>query len=262
MKNARFLIIITLLVSLMLACNISIGDAPPPPAPTAVVVVVTQLVVPDTAVPQTAEPTQTPEPLPTETEAIVATSTASAPVVTPLKDPVNCRYGPSIFYDHVTSLNVGAFMPIIGKSADGGWWQVAANEKTICWVGASVTTTSGELSGIQAVAAPEGIITDVKLQIKPSSFNLGKGCTKIPNIPFTVRGIISTNGPLTIKWHIETEQNGVEATKTLKFAEYGPHDVSWTFVPQVWEKGNYWIRIVVTSPISIASDTIYNVSCQ
>lgn len=120
MKKKRLYLILTLLVSLMLACNVSVGDNAPPP--TAVVVVVTQIVPADTDTPQAADATETPEPTagPTDEPTVALTSTASVPLVTPLKDPVNCRYGPSVFFEQVYALNVGAFMPVVGKSADGG----------------------------------------------------------------------------------------------------------------------------------------------
>lgn len=261
MKNNRLLTIITVLVALMMACNISIGDGTSA-TPTPVVIVVTQTAAPETAVAPTEEATSTTAPLPTETAGIVATSTASTPVVTPLKDPVNCRFGPSMFFEQVGALNVGEYMPVIGKSADGGWWQVLAGEKKACWVGVAVTTVSGDLSGVQVVAAPDAFITDLKFQIKPNSANLGKNCTKIPTVPFTLKATISTNGPLTVQWHIESQQNGVEPTKTIKIAEFGPHDFTFTFAPETWKKGNYWVHIVVTKPIGMVADVTYNVSCQ
>jgi hypothetical protein len=201
---------------------------------------------------------------PTTEPTVAATSTASAPVVTPLKDPVNCRFGPSIFYEQVYALNVGAYMPVVGKSADGSWWLAGIPTTTdkACWVGASVTTITGDTSNIPKVAAPDAFITDVSLQVKPNSVNLGKNCAVGPFPTFSVKGIITTNGPLEIRWHIETEQNGVMPEKVLKFDRFGPHPVSFDFVPSVWEKGDFWIRIVITKPKAIASDTTYQVKCQ
>ncbi len=260
MKNRRFFIIITVLVSLMLACNISIGDTPASPTP--VVIVVTQLVVADTATPdpQEEQATETPEPLPTE-ETVKPTSTAATPMVTPLKDPVNCRFGPSIFWEHVSALEVGAFMQVVGKNADGSWWQVLG-PKGHCWVGALVTNLSGDASAVPVVATPEAFITDVSLKIKPSSVNAGFACSKPPANPFTLSGIIATNGPLTIKWYVETEQDGRQPEKTLKFDKFGIHPINFSFAPEVWEKGDFWIRIVVTQPKSLVSDVTYQVKCQ
>lgn len=265
MKSNRLLIVIAVLVSLMLACNVSIGDTSPPPTPA--VIIVTQLVPADTAAP-VDEPTETPEAEPTDepTATVGPTSTASIPVVTPLKDPVNCRFGPSILFEQVYALQVGAYMPVVGKSADKGWWLVGIpnSNNQACWVGATVTTISGDQSGIQTVAAPQAFITDVKLQINPDLVNLGPGCANIPSNPFSIKGTISTNGPLEIVWHVETQQGGTVSTEnhSLKFEKFGIHNVSFNFVPLSWKKGNFWIRIVVTSPKSMASDVTYQVKCQ
>ena len=268
MKNTRLLIIMTMLVSLMLACNISVGGDSAAPA-TPVVVVVTQLVPADTAAPQ-EEPTATsiPADQPTDEPVVVATSTASTPLVTPVKDPVNCRFGPSIFYEQIYALNVGAYMPVVGKSADGGWWLAGIpssstnNQNQACWVGKSVTNISGDTSNIPTVAAPEAFITDASLKIKPNLVNAGVGCATPPSTPFALTGIIVTNGPLEIRWYVETEQDGRLPEKVLKFDRFGPHPVSFTFAPSVWQKGNYWIRIVITKPKSMVSDTTYQVKCQ
>jgi len=265
MKSNRLLIVIAVLVSLMLACNVSIGDTTAPP--TAAVVVVTQLVPADTATPQ-PEATGTDEPQPTDEATATAgpTSTASAPMVTPLKDPVNCRFGPSILFEQEYALQVGAYMPVVGKSADKGWWLVGipGSNNQACWVGASVTTITGDQSGIQTVAAPQAFITDVKLQISPDLVNLGSGCANIPSDPFSITAFISANGPLEIVWHVETQQGGSVSTSdhSLKFEKFGTQKVSFNFVPGGWKKGNFWIRIVITSPKSMASDVTYQVKCQ
>lgn len=257
MKNNRFLIIITVLLGLMLACNISVGNDTPATS-TPVVIVVTQLVPADTAVPQATETPQTVAP--TE-EVVVPTATKSVPMVTPLKDPVNCRFGPSIMWEQLSALEVGAYMEVVGKSADTNWWQVLGPKGT-CWVGALVTTLSGDASAVPVVAEPEAFISDISLKIKPSSVNAGYECSKPPSSPFTLTGTISTNGPLTIKWYIETEQDGRQEEKVLKFDKFGTHPFTFTYAPETWEKGDFWIRVVVTSPKSLMADVSYQVKCQ
>ena len=263
MKKNRLYLIMTILVSLMLACNVSIGDNTPPP--TAVVVVVTQIVAADTATPQ-ADATETTEPTdePTEEPTVALTSTAATPLVTPLKDPVNCRYGPSIFFEQVYALNVGAFMPVVGKSADGGWWLAAIpnTDKKACWVGKSVTTFSGDESNIPVVATPIALITGADLRVSPDFTNVGPGCSVGPFPTFAVRGTITTNGPLQIVWHMETQQDGRGPDHTIVFPQFGTQKVSFDYVPTVWKKGNFWVRLVITSPVSMATDVTYQVKCQ
>ncbi len=261
MKNYRLLIIIAVMISLMLACNVSVGDTSAPTTP--IVVVVTQLVPADTSVPQ-QNATETPKALPSDEPTITPTATPSAPMVTPLKDPVNCRFGPSVFYEQVFALAFGAYLPITGKSADGGWWQaqIPNSNNQNCWVAASVVSATGEMNGIPNVIAPMAFITGAKLQINPGSINLGPGCSSIPSSPFSLKGTISTNGPLEIRWHVETEQDGSLPEQTLKFLKFGSQDVSFTYVPSSWKKGNFWIRIVITKPQSMFSDVTYQIKCQ
>jgi hypothetical protein len=112
-------------------------QASPTPAP----VEVTATPAP-TDIPLTATPTTTPTP--------------TVPMVAAINKGVNCRLGPSISYEAIDALLVGNPAPIIGKTEDSSWWQIhnpsGGNGK--CFVAASATKTSGDLSGIPIVEAP------------------------------------------------------------------------------------------------------------
>jgi hypothetical protein len=190
------------------------------------------------------------------------TPTASVPLVTPLKDPVNCRFGPTVNYAQVYALAVGASAQVIGKSADGGWWQIEIPENSqACWVADSVVVTSGDLSGIVTIAAPLALVTDVKLQVNPDSINLGPGCVG-PYPTYSIKGTIAVNGPLDIKWHIETQQDGQVSEHKLSFSKFGSQDISYNYVPSTWKKGNFWVHLVITSPNNMLSETTYQVKCE
>jgi uncharacterized protein YraI len=259
MKNYRLLTIV-LIASLMLACNVSALTTPPTP----IVVEVTRLVPQDTPLPAA---TEAPTALPAPTDVLVTptdvpTPTASVPLVTPLKDPVNCRFGPSVNYAQVYALSVGASAQVIGKSADGAWWQVQIPENSqACWVADSVVVSSGDLSGIVIVAAPMAFVTDVKVQVKPESINLGLGCVG-PYPTYSIKGTISVNGPLDVKWHIETQQDGSVSEHKLSFSKFGSQDISYDYVPSSWKKGNFWVHLVITSPQSMLSEATYQVKCE
>jgi len=263
MKNKRLLLIIALLTSLMLACDLATGLSTPP---TPIVVVVTQLVAADTALPQ-AQPTATEAPtataLPVETAITAPTPTSSIPMVTPLKDPVNCRYGPSVNYEQVFALAVGAYAQVTGKSADGGWWQVLAGEGSSqnCWVANSVVSLSGDPGSILPVPAPAAFVTNASFQVKPDSINLGPGCVgPYPN--FSLKGTISTNGPLEVKWRIETQQDGFLTEHSFSFSKFGQQDISYNYVPSYWKKGNFWVRLIITSPQNMTYEATYRVKCE
>lgn len=251
MKSHRLLTVIVI-ASLMLACNLPMlaGQAEPSATP---------------LVPLNATQTSTTEAVaagPSQTPTITLTPTPSVPNVTPLKDAVNCRFAPDTTFESIGALQVGATADILGKSADGGWWQIQnPGESGQCWVAASVTMASGNLSGIPVVAAPLASITNVTLKVKPSSINLGLGCPG-PAPVFSLKGTIYVNGPLEIKWHLETEKDGPLPEHTLSFLKFGFQDVSYDYTPSTWDKGNYWIRLIITSPTKMVTEVKYEIKCS
>lgn len=259
MKSNRLLIVL-LIAALMLACNLPLvpsAQATQQPAASE-----TQPGVTETPPPlETA--TVTLASLPSQTPTIAPTSTPSVPMATPLKDAVNCRFGPSTLYEQVAALLVGASAQILAKSVDGDWWQVqnpsGGSEK--CWVAASVVVASGNLGGIPSVAAPAAYITDIKLQVTPTSINLGLGCPG-PAPMFSIKGVIHVNGPLEIKWHFETQKDGALPIHTLSAPKFGDYDVSYDYMPSVWDKGSYWVRLVITSPNSMFEEAKYEIKCS
>jgi uncharacterized protein YraI len=91
---------------------------------------------------ENVEPTATP------------TSEGEPPIVTASTTNVNLRTGPGVDYPAVGFLETGGSLPIIGRSAGSGWWQVTTNSGT-AWIAASVTTATN-LTGVEipVVEAP------------------------------------------------------------------------------------------------------------
>jgi uncharacterized protein YraI len=76
------------------------------------------------------------------------------PLVTASGTNVNLRTGPGTDYPAIGFLADGDSLPIIGRSADSGWWQVATDSGSL-WIAASVTTaTNTEGVDIPVVEAP------------------------------------------------------------------------------------------------------------
>jgi len=263
MKNHTLLTIVVI-ASLMLACDFVTTVTTPP---TPIVIVVTQLVAVATSLPQQAATEAPPSATSVQAPATVTpelyTPTPSFPMVTPLKDPVNCRFGPSVNFEQVFALAVGASAQITAKSADSGWWQVQVPNgyDQNCWVANSVIVITGDLSGIPTLPAPAALVTDAKLQVKPDSTNLGPGCAG-PFPTFSLKGSISVNGPLEVTWHIETEQDGHQPDHTIHFSKFGSQDISFDYTPSSWKKGNFWVHLVITSPKSMYSEATYQIKCQ
>lgn len=250
MKINRLITLIAI-AGVMLACNLPTAAGPGGAGPAEV------SATPTTA--SQAAATETATPAPANTPTITPTPTPSEPMVTPLKDAVNCRFGLGVEYEPVGALAVGNTVPILGKSSDGGWWQIqnpAGSDK--CWVAASVTIASGDLSKVPVVAPPSAFVTNVYLQIKPDSISV-PGCMG-PIMPSSFKGSIQVNGPVKVKWHFESEQGGSMSEHTTNFTSFGSKDVSTDYTPPLTE-GNYWVRLVVTFPNSMTAEANYKIKC-
>jgi len=211
----------------------------------------------------TAQPLATltpPPPEPTETPTITPTPTVSAPVLTTLDKPVNCRFGPAMGYSTVGALVLGESASITGKSASGDWWQIQLPKKpdTNCWVAASVTTASGGVSTVSVVAAPQAYVTGVTLKLDPQKITV-MNCI-FPSTPVNLTGTITTNGPTVVEWHWETSQGYAPGSHPLKFANFDTATV--TNSVQYSAKGTYTVSLVVTSPNSVVAQASYKVICE
>ena len=176
-----------------------------------------------------AEPTATtsaPADIPPTATADV-TATPSTPMVTPIDQNVNCRFGPSVKYFATDALFVDKTVPILGRTNDSSWWQVDGprNGYAKCFVAASATKTSGDLSNVPVVSAPAAFVTGVTAY---ASVEKGSQCTD--NHHLVVNGTITTNGPATVEYRwwfqdLDTKQEEYDNYKTLTFDEYGDKSV-------------------------------------
>ena len=263
--KSRSIIMIVVLLFATLACSrltVSAEGENTPAAGTAAPAATAAPAVTQAPAAATEAPIVTPE-APTATPTITLTPTPSAPMVTPIKDPVNCRFSYTANYESIgPGLAVGASAPILGKSPDAAWWEIqnpAGTEK--CWVAASVTTATGDLSSVPVVMGPSAFVTNVTMLVKPPSINLGIGCPG-PAPLFSLKGTIWTNGPVTVKWHFETQKGGALSTHSTTFTKYGPMDVSDSYSPASLSKGTYWVKLVITSPITMTAQDSYQLLCQ
>jgi hypothetical protein len=185
------------------------------------------------------------------------------PTITTLDKPVNCRLGPSTAWFNSSALNLGQSAQIVGKNFDASWWliQDPLNPGRNCWVAASVTSASGNLAGLQVVQTAAASVTNVKLSLDPKLIDLVLLCIGvIPAVKF--KGTIETNGPTTVKWYFETQQGGAQPVKTTEFDAFGAKEVGgeYTHVLPVLP-GDYWVRLVVTSPNSLFAEAKYTIDC-
>ena len=219
-----------------------------------------------TAVPSATQPlptdvpTQTP--LPTDTPPPTLTSTPTIPIAFPKDVAVNCRFGPGTAWVVLSGLSVGQTAQITGRSSDFNWWYVVdpLNGDRNCWVAASVVNTAGNLTPIPVVETPKASVTKVNIDLDPKTITLGILCLGVIP-PIEITGTIEVNGPATVKWHIETQQGGAMSTQTTEFDAFGPKEFSVDYTP-ILPAGEYWVRLIVTSPNDMQAEAKYKIECS
>jgi hypothetical protein len=158
-------------------------------------------------------------------------------------------------------LSVGTSSQITGKSGDGTWWQIIdpLSSGRRCWVSGSVTNTAGNLASIPVVESPRATVTNVTVDVDPESLSI-TDCLG-PIAPLEITGTIESNGPGTVQWHFETQQNGAMSGQTTNFEAFGEETVSVDYTPTPLAAGTYWIRLIVTSPNDAQAEVKYTITC-
>jgi len=250
--KSRSLLSTLALVLALLACNLPSNL--PTETPTAVAITPSSTQATSTTAPTlTSLPSNTPPP--------TATFTPTVPVASPKEVAVNCRLGPGTDWIVLSGLSVGASSQITGKSGDGGWWQIIdpLNSSRRCWVAASVTNTAGNMAGIPVVEEPKATVTNVTVDVDPESISLAACPGAIT--PLEITGIIETNGPTTVQWRFETQQDGAMPTQSTEFESFGEETVSVDYTPTTVTAGTYWVRLIVTSPNEEQAEVKYTIAC-
>jgi len=97
----------------------------------------------------TTIPTETPTPPPT-----LSPTPVEPPTLTLIKNAF-CRKGPNTAFTELTAIPAGDTVDILNISADGLWYFVHWKKfDAKCWVVASSGETSGDLTGVEALAGP------------------------------------------------------------------------------------------------------------
>jgi hypothetical protein len=108
------------------------------------------------------------------------------------------------------------------------------------------------------VESPKASVTNISVKVEPGTIVVS-GCSgSAPTIKFT--GTIEVNGPATVKWYFDTQQGGAFSTQTLNFDAFGSKDVTAEYTPLL-TADTYWVRLVITSPNSLQSETKYTIQC-
>jgi SH3-like domain-containing protein len=250
--QSRRSIVISLAAMLILACSCPLLSTPV--VPTQPVMVQTSVVV-VTATALSSLPTLTAEP--TLTPTIAPSPTPSFPYVTPVSANVNCRAGPDVAYDAVSTLFLGELGQIAGRDEDHTWWYIRDphNAGKFCWVAASVVTAHGDLSAIPIISPPAAIVTDVTVAVSvPSTVH----CVGPNAVEFS--GSITTNGETKVKfrWEITGDSENTTSAQTITFNKAATKDAPDPGAYKV-DCGNYTVTLHVLSPNDVSASKKFKV---
>lgn len=207
-------------------------------------------------------PSDTPTPLvPTDTPFPTASPTPTIPIAWPKDVPVNCRYGYGTEWAVLSGLNLGQVSEITGRNPDSSWWYIKDPNSpgSFCWVAASVTNTAGNTAALPIVNLPNAYVTGVTVKLSPSSISL-PGCFG-PVQSISIKGTITTNGPVKVKWHFESQEEGSYSTNTTNFTFADTKTVNGPDFSPSPGAGNFWVRLVITSPNDKTGEAKYKILC-
>ena len=248
--NHRFWIVLALCALMMTACNLPSQTTGTP------------LSTPITDTPSSTLPTPTLIPIETllarATATFVPTSTPRVTIASPISQPVNCRYGPSIAYAVVGVLDLGGQAEIVGKNIDVTWWVVKNpnDPSTDCWLAASLINAVGNLDALPVVAAPLAQVSNIQVSVDPPSMNVS--CTAFPQY-VNVTAEITTNGPTTVTWRWETSEGETFDKDPLLYLEGSSQKVLLNY--KIASAKDYWMQIHILSPNDTTGRTIFKATC-
>jgi hypothetical protein len=127
-------------------------------------------------------PTSTPEPSPTPTTAAGSSSLT-------VNKNANCRKGPAVNYDVVTSFVQGTALTAAGRNADNTWWNVQIPSGGNCWLSHTTVDITGSLDYLPILPA-------LPLPDSPSAFNDSTVCDpkKSMKVTLTWTGVPNETG--------------------------------------------------------------------
>jgi hypothetical protein len=102
-------------------------------------------------------------------------------------------------------------------------------------------------------------VTNVTVDVDPSSLSIA-GCTG-PIAPLEISGTIETNGPTTVQWRFETQQDGPMPARSTEFESFGEETVPADYTPTTLTEGTFWVRLIVTGPNEEQAEARYTITC-
>ncbi len=234
----RRLLYISIIVSILAACNFPSGRVTGTPASTFI-----------------PTDTRTASPRPT----VTLTATSSLSVAIPLEVPVNCRSGPATTYTVIGELRPGRQAEVIGKSVDVAWWYVKnpSDPSTSCWLFADLVRIEGNVESLPVVNPPGVTVTTVTVSVEPPVMNVA--CDAFPQV-VTLNIEISVSGPATVFWRWEEISTGdISEEQSVLFEEGGTITVHDSY--QVRGARDYTMVVRTIQPNEMTGQATFKAVC-
>lgn len=271
MKNLRTILVLACLAGPILACNLLTTPATQAP-----------LIIPETinigtsvartlafeSAVQTAVASAQPQPatqgviLPTlQPPAPTLEPTPGAPNISASID-TNCRKGPGQIYEAVSYLLVGKTSEVVNQYQNGTWWVIKDpnNPSQRCWVWGQTTLVTGnwkQLPEATQPPTPTGAAVlvlqgSVNVDASPDPDNYTGPCPVIAHLSWGVHSSMAT----TIGYNFLPGSGFIE---NYTFAGAGWK--TWNYNTTINASGNYWEKLEVVSPVYLAKQVNYTVTC-
>lgn len=142
-----------------------------------------------TAVAITPEVTVSPHLSPSATATSQATFTSTAEAVElRVSQNANCRKGPGVAYDALTSFSAGTSLAAIGRNADSTWWNVNVPRDGTCFISHTTVDVRGPTDLLP-------VLTPLPLPEAPSTFDDSPVCIKSSfEVKFTWTDVVNETG--------------------------------------------------------------------
>ena len=198
----------------------------------------------------------TPTPLPTA----LPTNTPKPPPVYAIAgvQPVNCRFGPGLIYEVISTLDAGRSGRADGRDYTDRWLYIhdPLNPGGFCWVAKSAIELEGEMTWLPVVNPPLVTVNKVDVYVEPARVTVK--CDEFPQFVLLVAEI-TTNGPTLVNWRWELNTGEASDPNVLAFEEAGTKTVQRSFI--IYLPNDYWVKLHINSPNEIIGQANFVANC-
>ncbi|MBN2257260.1 MAG: hypothetical protein JW704_05490 [Anaerolineaceae bacterium] len=268
MPNKRLSIVILLVVSALLACNVLTSSTTQVPASeesglnveTSVARTRAFNFTVQTAAAGQVQPAPQVESTTNQAPASTVESTPDVPTISASVD-TNCRTGPATVYDAISYLLVGKTSEVVNKYQNGLWWVIKDpnNPNLRCWVWGTTTNVTGDWQHLPEATVPPTPTVFLSVEVSLTSLTPSSYSGPCP-ILLNGEGTITVTMPTTVSYVWERSAGPALESGTLTFDTAGSQSISFSI--NYLASSSDSVRIHITAPIDVYSNALtYDIVC-